>query len=158
MRWQKPKSRFSNMAVCRSGSVTVWLKVPRTHTHTQCCALCVFQITVCWRSQTCMQFCQRGTRLINMTAREDTSPGGSTATVWRDSRTHSSTLPHSPCLHVTFPLTCDVVSPDVSWSCFSSGTDSGRSDALQQEMAQMRIKHQEELTELHKKRGEVSDL
>uniref|UniRef100_A0A671TL05 ATG16 autophagy related 16-like 1 (S. cerevisiae) n=1 Tax=Sparus aurata TaxID=8175 RepID=A0A671TL05_SPAAU len=31
-----------------------------------------------------------------------------------------------------------------------------RSDALQQEMAQMRIKHQEELTELHKKRGELA--
>ncbi|XP_030008432.1 autophagy-related protein 16-1 isoform X1 [Sphaeramia orbicularis] len=38
----------------------------------------------------------------------------------------------------------------------SSGSDSGRSDALQQEMAQMRIKHQEELTELHKKRGELA--
>ncbi|XP_036975614.1 autophagy-related protein 16-1 isoform X11 [Acanthopagrus latus] len=34
--------------------------------------------------------------------------------------------------------------------------DSSRSDALQQEMAQMRIKHQEELTELHKKRGELA--
>lgn len=42
-------------------------------------------------------------------------------------------------------------------SSFSSGADSSRSDVLQQEMAQMRIKHQEELTELHKKRGEVSD-
>uniref|UniRef100_A0A4W6BVG9 ATG16 autophagy related 16-like 1 (S. cerevisiae) n=1 Tax=Lates calcarifer TaxID=8187 RepID=A0A4W6BVG9_LATCA len=30
------------------------------------------------------------------------------------------------------------------------------SDALQQEMAQMRIRHQEELTELHKKRGELA--
>ncbi|XP_042338030.1 autophagy-related protein 16-1-like [Plectropomus leopardus] len=30
------------------------------------------------------------------------------------------------------------------------------SDVLQQEMSQMRIRHQEELTELHKKRGEVS--
>lgn len=39
----------------------------------------------------------------------------------------------------------------------SLGGDASRSDALQQEMAQMRIKHQEELTELHKKRGEVSD-
>ncbi|XP_027136411.1 autophagy-related protein 16-1 isoform X4 [Larimichthys crocea] len=38
----------------------------------------------------------------------------------------------------------------------SSGSDPGRSDALQQEMAQMRIKHQEELTELHKKRGELA--
>ncbi|KAG7225964.1 hypothetical protein INR49_018565 [Caranx melampygus] len=38
----------------------------------------------------------------------------------------------------------------------SSGADSNRSDALQQEMAQMRIKHQEELTELHKKRGELA--
>ncbi|XP_071387498.1 autophagy-related protein 16-1 isoform X3 [Centroberyx affinis] len=38
----------------------------------------------------------------------------------------------------------------------SSGADSSRSDALQQEMAQMRIKHQEELTELHKKRGELA--
>uniref|UniRef100_A0A673L5I8 Autophagy-related protein 16-1-like n=1 Tax=Sinocyclocheilus rhinocerous TaxID=307959 RepID=A0A673L5I8_9TELE len=32
----------------------------------------------------------------------------------------------------------------------------GRSESLQQEMAQMRIKHQEELTELHKKRGELA--
>ncbi|XP_051254921.1 autophagy-related protein 16-1 isoform X2 [Dicentrarchus labrax] len=38
----------------------------------------------------------------------------------------------------------------------SVGADSSRSDALQQEMAQMRIKHQEELTELHKKRGELA--
>ncbi|XP_051522213.1 autophagy-related protein 16-1-like isoform X4 [Myxocyprinus asiaticus] len=38
----------------------------------------------------------------------------------------------------------------------SPGVDGGRSDALQQEMAQMRIKHQEELTELHKKRGELA--
>lgn len=45
----------------------------------------------------------------------------------------------------------------VPFSRFSSGADSSRSDALQQEMAQMRIRHQEELTELHKKRGEVSD-
>ncbi|XP_068440346.1 autophagy-related protein 16-1 isoform X2 [Clinocottus analis] len=36
-----------------------------------------------------------------------------------------------------------------------SGTD-GRSDVLQQEMSHMRIKHQEELTELHKKRGELA--
>ncbi|KAM3615980.1 uncharacterized protein V6R79_010482 [Siganus canaliculatus] len=38
----------------------------------------------------------------------------------------------------------------------SSGPDSSRGDVLQQEMAQMRIKHQEELTELHKKRGELA--
>ncbi|XP_055022572.1 autophagy-related protein 16-1 isoform X2 [Boleophthalmus pectinirostris] len=38
----------------------------------------------------------------------------------------------------------------------SAGADSSRSDALQQEMAQMRIRHQEELTELHKKRGELA--
>nr|XP_046244125.1 autophagy-related protein 16-1 isoform X2 [Scatophagus argus] len=38
----------------------------------------------------------------------------------------------------------------------SLGGDSSRSDTLQQEMAQMRIKHQEELTELHKKRGELA--
>ncbi|XP_076025638.1 autophagy-related protein 16-1 isoform X2 [Genypterus blacodes] len=38
----------------------------------------------------------------------------------------------------------------------SSGTDSNRSDTMQQEMSQMRIKHQEELTELHKKRGELA--
>uniref|UniRef100_A0AAQ5ZQL3 APG16-like 1 n=1 Tax=Amphiprion ocellaris TaxID=80972 RepID=A0AAQ5ZQL3_AMPOC len=31
-----------------------------------------------------------------------------------------------------------------------------RSDVLQQEMSQMRIRHQEELTELHKKRGELA--
>ncbi|XP_041733125.1 autophagy-related protein 16-1 isoform X2 [Coregonus clupeaformis] len=38
----------------------------------------------------------------------------------------------------------------------SPGVDSSRSDTLQQEMAQMRIRHQEELTELHKKRGELA--
>ncbi|XP_052472544.1 autophagy-related protein 16-1 isoform X3 [Carassius gibelio] len=38
----------------------------------------------------------------------------------------------------------------------SPGVEGGRSDSLQQEMAQMRIKHQEELTELHKKRGELA--
>ncbi|XP_067362323.1 autophagy-related protein 16-1 isoform X3 [Channa argus] len=38
----------------------------------------------------------------------------------------------------------------------SLGSDSSRSDGLQQEMSQMRIKHQEELTELHKKRGELA--
>ncbi|CAJ1066421.1 autophagy-related protein 16-1 isoform X3 [Xyrichtys novacula] len=38
----------------------------------------------------------------------------------------------------------------------SGGAESSRSDALQQEMAQMRIRHQEELTELHKKRGELA--
>ncbi|XP_072247913.1 autophagy-related protein 16-1 isoform X2 [Leuresthes tenuis] len=37
-----------------------------------------------------------------------------------------------------------------------SPVDPGRSDALQQEMAQIRIRHQEELTELHKKRGELA--
>ncbi|XP_063762957.1 autophagy-related protein 16-1 isoform X1 [Eleginops maclovinus] len=34
--------------------------------------------------------------------------------------------------------------------------DGPRSDVLQQEVSQMRIKHQEELTELHKKRGELA--
>ncbi|XP_061073378.1 autophagy-related protein 16-1 isoform X1 [Conger conger] len=38
----------------------------------------------------------------------------------------------------------------------SPGVDVGRSDALLQEMAQIRIRHQEELTELHKKRGELA--
>ncbi|XP_029026192.1 autophagy-related protein 16-1 isoform X4 [Betta splendens] len=38
----------------------------------------------------------------------------------------------------------------------SLGSDSSRSDTLQHEMSQMRIKHQEELTELHKKRGELA--
>ena len=36
-----------------------------------------------------------------------------------------------------------------------SVADGGMRGDLQQEMSQMRIKHQEELTELHKKRGEV---
>uniref|UniRef100_A0A667Z6C0 ATG16 autophagy related 16-like 1 (S. cerevisiae) n=1 Tax=Myripristis murdjan TaxID=586833 RepID=A0A667Z6C0_9TELE len=36
------------------------------------------------------------------------------------------------------------------------GHEPSRGDALQQEMAQMRIRHQEELTELHKKRGELA--
>lgn len=39
----------------------------------------------------------------------------------------------------------------------SVGGDPSQRDAQQQEMAQMRIRHQEELTELHKKRGEVGD-
>ncbi|XP_036409533.1 autophagy-related protein 16-1-like isoform X2 [Megalops cyprinoides] len=38
----------------------------------------------------------------------------------------------------------------------SPGVDAGRADALLQEMAQIRIRHQEELTELHKKRGELA--
>ncbi|KAM9812863.1 autophagy-related protein 16-1 isoform X1 [Syngnathus typhle] len=40
----------------------------------------------------------------------------------------------------------------------TAATDGGRGDALvlQQEMADMRIRHQEELTELHKKRGELA--
>ncbi|XP_036393054.1 autophagy-related protein 16-1-like isoform X3 [Megalops cyprinoides] len=38
----------------------------------------------------------------------------------------------------------------------SPGVDVSRSDALLQEMAQIRIRHQEELTELHKKRGELA--
>lgn len=45
---------------------------------------------------------------------------------------------------------------DVQRGHEASVTDSSRSDALQQEMAQMRIRHQEELTELHKKRGELA--
>ncbi|KAL6104870.1 atg16l1 [Pungitius sinensis] len=38
----------------------------------------------------------------------------------------------------------------------SVGADPNRGEVLQQEMSQMRIKHQEELTELHKKRGELA--
>ncbi|KAG7321996.1 hypothetical protein KOW79_014854 [Hemibagrus wyckioides] len=38
----------------------------------------------------------------------------------------------------------------------SPGAELSRCDLLQQEMSQMRIKHQEELTELHKKRGELA--
>ncbi|KAJ3591058.1 hypothetical protein NHX12_009005 [Muraenolepis orangiensis] len=37
-----------------------------------------------------------------------------------------------------------------------SGADGGVRGDLQQEMSQMRIKHQEELTEVHKKRGELA--
>lgn len=37
----------------------------------------------------------------------------------------------------------------------SPGPDGARNDAQSQEIAQLRIKHQEELTDLHKKRGEV---
>uniref|UniRef100_A0A6Q2WST2 Autophagy-related protein 16 domain-containing protein n=1 Tax=Esox lucius TaxID=8010 RepID=A0A6Q2WST2_ESOLU len=40
----------------------------------------------------------------------------------------------------------------------SPGLDLSRNDSLQQEMAQMRIRHQEELTELHKKRGELAQI
>lgn len=42
-----------------------------------------------------------------------------------------------------------------SFGKFSPGHDGARNDAHLQEVAQLRIKHQEELTELHKKRGEV---
>ncbi|XP_063771791.1 autophagy-related protein 16-1 isoform X4 [Pseudophryne corroboree] len=38
----------------------------------------------------------------------------------------------------------------------SPGPDGVRNEAILQDMAQMRIKHQEELTELHKKRGELA--
>lgn len=38
----------------------------------------------------------------------------------------------------------------------SPGHDGCRSDALLQDLAEMRIKHQEELTDLHKKRGELA--
>ncbi|XP_043926519.1 autophagy-related protein 16-1 isoform X2 [Protopterus annectens] len=38
----------------------------------------------------------------------------------------------------------------------SPGSDGMRNEALLQEMAEMRMKHQEELTELHKKRGELA--
>uniref|UniRef100_A0A8C8S6W7 Autophagy related 16 like 1 n=1 Tax=Pelusios castaneus TaxID=367368 RepID=A0A8C8S6W7_9SAUR len=38
----------------------------------------------------------------------------------------------------------------------SPGHDGTRNEAQSQEMAQLRIKHQEELTELHKKRGELA--
>uniref|UniRef100_A0A8D0HEI7 Autophagy related 16 like 1 n=1 Tax=Sphenodon punctatus TaxID=8508 RepID=A0A8D0HEI7_SPHPU len=38
----------------------------------------------------------------------------------------------------------------------SPGHDGARNDAQLQEVAQLRIKHQEELTELHKKRGELA--
>lgn len=38
---------------------------------------------------------------------------------------------------------------------FSPGHDGAWSDSQLQEMAQLKMKHQEELTELHKKRGEV---
>ncbi|KAB1279348.1 Autophagy-related protein 16-1 [Camelus dromedarius] len=41
---------------------------------------------------------------------------------------------------------------------FSPGHDGAWNDSQLQEMAQLRIKHQEELTELHKKRGELAQL
>ncbi|XP_042534993.1 autophagy-related protein 16-1 isoform X2 [Dipodomys spectabilis] len=40
----------------------------------------------------------------------------------------------------------------------SPGQDGTWSDHIRQEMSQLRIKHQEELTELHKKRGELAQL
>jgi len=40
----------------------------------------------------------------------------------------------------------------------SPGHDGAWNDSQLQEMAQLRIKHQEELTELHKKRGELAQL
>uniref|UniRef100_A0A3B5Q6N1 ATG16 autophagy related 16-like 1 (S. cerevisiae) n=1 Tax=Xiphophorus maculatus TaxID=8083 RepID=A0A3B5Q6N1_XIPMA len=45
---------------------------------------------------------------------------------------------------------------DVQRGHEASSLDSSRSDSLHQEMSQMRIRHQEELTELHKKRGELA--
>ncbi|XP_024132664.1 autophagy-related protein 16-1 [Oryzias melastigma] len=45
---------------------------------------------------------------------------------------------------------------DVQRGHEAGAVEAGRSDALLQEMAQMRIRHQEELTELHKKRGELA--
>ncbi|KAM4693334.1 autophagy-related protein 16-1 isoform 1-T1 [Discoglossus pictus] len=45
---------------------------------------------------------------------------------------------------------------DQSRHDISPGHDGMRNDTLLQDMAQMRIKHQEELTELHKKRGELA--
>lgn len=50
-------------------------------------------------------------------------------------------------------LVCDNSS--ASLSNFSPGHDGTWNDAQLQELAQLKIKHQEELTELHKKRGEV---
>lgn len=47
----------------------------------------------------------------------------------------------------------DISSPSLS-TC-SPGHDGTWNDAQLQELAQLKIKHQEELTELHKKRGEV---
>lgn len=48
----------------------------------------------------------------------------------------------------------DVLFICLVWG-FSPGHDGAWNDSQLQEMAQLRIKHQEELTELHKKRGEV---
>ncbi|XP_040283824.1 autophagy-related protein 16-1 isoform X2 [Bufo bufo] len=45
---------------------------------------------------------------------------------------------------------------DQSRHDISPGPDGMRHEALLQDMAQMRIKHQEELTDLHKKRGELA--
>uniref|UniRef100_A0A3B3Y957 APG16-like 1 n=1 Tax=Poecilia mexicana TaxID=48701 RepID=A0A3B3Y957_9TELE len=45
---------------------------------------------------------------------------------------------------------------DVQRGHEASSLDASRSDSLHQEMSQMRIRHQEELTELHKKRGELA--
>uniref|UniRef100_A0A4W3HZB3 ATG16 autophagy related 16-like 1 (S. cerevisiae) n=1 Tax=Callorhinchus milii TaxID=7868 RepID=A0A4W3HZB3_CALMI len=43
-----------------------------------------------------------------------------------------------------------------SFSHNSPGSDNMRNESLAQEVSQMRIRHQEELTELHKKRGELA--
>lgn len=80
-----------------------------------------------------------------MMSREDMRPG-------KSSTLRGDMSPDSCPGLVACPLT------RVRVLCYSSGADPSRNDALQQEMAQMRIKHQEELTELHKKRGEVSHL
>uniref|UniRef100_A0A3Q2ZY86 Uncharacterized protein n=1 Tax=Kryptolebias marmoratus TaxID=37003 RepID=A0A3Q2ZY86_KRYMA len=79
--------------------------------------------------------------------------------VQSDTTTHPLKL--SPCVLSPCVLSpralCPVpLCPVPSVSCPLRSADSARSDLLQQEMAQMRIRHQEELTELHKKRGEVS--
>lgn len=65
---------------------------------------------------------------------------GSCAEVWLDM------------LHV---LKRPSISSSFPFKIFSPGHDGTRNDIHLQEIAQLRIKHQEELTELHKKRGEV---
>lgn len=94
----------------------------------------VFQTIIYWRSRTFRPFSQRGTRPTSTMCREATRQG------------------EAPADHPD-PLWRAISS---NWLVCSRPVEAGRSDALLQEMAQMRIRHQEELTELHKKRGEVS--
>lgn len=118
----------------------------------------VLQITDYWKSRTFRLSWLSDTRVTNMMSREDMIPGETLGNFpW--------TLSHQIVFLFSFFFSTDTgnglwltLTPLFPFISSSVAGDLNRNDALQHEMAQMRIKHQEELTELHKKRGEVSDL